>query len=102
MRKKKKFERAKFQVLRHEKITSEEKTRWSYCLHQVWQSIGDDIEVALEQSGQKLTSDILIEVCLDANRPEQFSAMTDEETWALYCMSHQRPVKKWLKEVLNY
>jgi hypothetical protein len=84
------------------RLTDEEKARWAPFLHMVWRSIGPDAEPLLPKGRNRQAC--LIEMCIDANRPTQFSDITREEEkvlgrlWARY----DRATMQWLRATLNY
>lgn len=84
------------------KITPEEKARWTAMLQNTWSAIGHDAEPGLERGRQRVPC--IIEMTLDANRPEEWGDMTSEEYETLCDLYSRRDQEtmRWLRAVLNY
>lgn len=81
-------------------FTDEEKSRWTPMLQDTWSAIGSDAEASME--GQRMTKAVIVEMTIDANRPEMFGGMTHDEYEFLCIISHRPVGKRWLYKILNY
>lgn len=94
--------RAKYAILNALPLTDEEKKRWVPFLHATWSAIAGDVAQCCAESGQRMTKDVIVEMTIDANRPEMFSGMTHDEYEFLCVASHRPAVQRWLRKELNY
>lgn len=93
--------RARRAALKTQRITPEEKARWSRMLVGTWQAIAPDAMQACRESGQRLTKAVVVEYVCDANRVQMFGGMTDDE-YEFLCIVWGRPSgKRWLYSVLG-
>ena len=82
------------------KLTDEQKAKFGPMLQNTWQAIGPDAEPLLSRGRGRQGE--LIEMTIDANRPEMYGGMSSEDYKILSASWRDCDTMKWLRKVLNY
>jgi hypothetical protein len=81
-------------------LSEEEKERFGVMLQQTWEAIASDAIQACPETGEDV--ELIIEMTIDANRPEMFGYMSSPEYQRLLEVTRLDDTKAWLRKVLNY
>ena len=94
--------RAAHQVaLDKQPFTAEEKERWSRMMIDTWQAIAPDALQACRECGQRVTTGIVVEYVVDANRMQMFAGMHPSEEEFMYSVLRRPSGKRWAYSVLR-
>jgi len=87
------------------RLTPEEKERWGPMLRETWSAIAPDAEPIFAEYGTpggRINN--IMEMVIDADRPNYFGGMTYEENRVLgrLWVNRDRATIRWLRKELNY